>query len=420
MSTSDLDRNVISRNGHHRADAAHSTAPQAVAAQTIPGPSNLPQPLNTAQPWHESVPDSVKQPAADGDRDAAWKAWVKYLRRRKTTIRPSELLDADPASYLAWGLTSSELVSDWLLSLVALDEAHFHRDGSTEQVFDLSTWFGVHAEADVQAAAKRDLAFALRALGLAHDLPQSAQHLTQQSWWETLESLVQTVHSAVAITIDKQPLEHQLLAGELAVTLAYLFPEVKACRELLPIGRQALSVGIDEMLDGEGMPHRRFLPLQQALVACWTRCHAMGQALNSNRIGDQLDDDSTGDNSIDGCWTREAEAQYPLAVREVLRLARRDGRAPFSAGAIEHGAIEHGAVEHGAIQGGAIPHSPNKTCDDFSKLWCARQTIRGSMISGSGLCTIRMAQNSRIVVKPAAPCLRCNRAYIPNGRKSRC
>jgi hypothetical protein len=108
---------------------------------------------------------------------------------------------------------------------------------------------------------------------------------------------------------------HQLLAGELPLTLAYLFPELKPCRKLAAGARRALSAGLVDLLDGEGFPHADRLELLPSLLAAWTRCRAMGDELAK------------------GCWSGAAETQYEWAVRAALRLTRRDGTSMFSRGA---------------------------------------------------------------------------------------
>ena len=72
------------------------------------------------------------------------------------------------------------------------------------------------------------------------------------------------------------PLARQLLAGELPLTLAYLFGEIAPCRKLGRQARRELSAGLVELLDGEGLPHAEHLLLLRPLLACWTRCRAIG------------------------------------------------------------------------------------------------------------------------------------------------
>jgi hypothetical protein len=127
-----------------------------------------------------------------------------------------------------------------------------------------------------------------------------------------LEHLVATAVDAESLPLQSDPLSHQLLAGELPLALAYLLPEITPCRKLAPLARAALSAGLAEVLDGEGMPHASHLDLLRPLMACWTRCRAIGSRLAK------------------GCWNQEAEAQYRWVVRAALRVMRHDGSQAFS------------------------------------------------------------------------------------------
>ena len=118
-------------------------------------------------------------------------------------------------------------------------------------------------------------------------------------------------------SFEADPLVHQLLAGELALSLACLFPKIKACRRLLPQARRALSAGLANLLDGEGLPHARHFDRLRPLLACWTRCRALGNRQKRK------------------CWSADADARYRQFVRNALRLSRRDGSEVFFEGAAD-------------------------------------------------------------------------------------
>ena len=153
---------------------------------------------------------------------------------------------------------------------------------------------------------------ALLYLVCAYQLPALAQRLSHTAWWDLLGLLQQTAIDAAAVDLTTQPLLHQRLAGELPLVLSALFPEIVRCAELLAPTQRALSIGFEELLDGEGMPQCRYLDVQQPLVACWSRARMLARLVEG------------------GCWNEDAEAQYPLAVREMLRVARCDGSPPFA------------------------------------------------------------------------------------------
>jgi hypothetical protein len=165
-----------------------------------------------------------------------------------------------------------------------------------------------------QRWARRD---ALSALAWCRALPGLAAVLPADAWWELLSHLLHRAAEAdaagaVGAHWDEEPLTHQLVAGELALTLAYLFPELTICRELAPQGARTVSAGLMDLLDDRGLLHARHLDQLPLLLACWTRCRLLGRRLKH------------------GCWPRSADQPYRRLVRSALRLARRDGSHVFS------------------------------------------------------------------------------------------
>jgi hypothetical protein len=104
-----------------------------------------------------------------------------------------------------------------------------------------------------------------------------------------------------------------LLAGELPLTLAYLFGELCNCRTLAQAGRQTLARGFDELLDAGGVPRASHLPGLRPLVACWTRCRAICQGLDN--VGRPL----------------PFPRQFPALVQTALRFSRAGGQPTFAA-----------------------------------------------------------------------------------------
>jgi hypothetical protein len=156
--------------------------------------------------------------------------------------------------------------------------------------------------------------YALEALAWCHALPQLAGNLPPELWWDLLEHLLGAVAEAEATAWDHDRLTHQWLAGELPLTLSYLMGEITPCRKLGRPARRALSTGLVELLDGEGLPHAEHLPMLRPLLACWTRCRAIGNE------------------AAKGCWNEAAQIQYEWLVRQALRLARPDGAHVFCLG----------------------------------------------------------------------------------------
>jgi hypothetical protein len=166
------------------------------------------------------------------------------------------------------------------------------------------------------AGGERGADYAMSALDWSHRLPELADMLPATVWQRLLNHLL--LSAVEAERPDDGPacskddsLVHQLLAGELAMTLATLFPRIKACRRLLPRARRALSAGLMDLLDGDGLLHAGHLGHLGPLLACWTRCRSLGKHWKR------------------GSWSDEADVQYRRLVHNALRLARRDGSFVF-------------------------------------------------------------------------------------------
>jgi len=254
--------------------------------------------------WHKSAPRAVLRAFQAGRKSTAWKAWCRHLLARKHPVALGELFAGDDQTLL-WGLDLSENPAFPLffppLANQPIDSQNVHR------------WLRDASGGEFQ------LEYALSALGWGRDLPRLAAVLSAGDWWRVLHHLLRTSREASASNLDRglsgdKSLVHQLLAGELALTLAYLFPEIKACRAILPESRRALSMGIVDALDGEGLLHAKSFDQFRPLLACWTRCRALGDQFKR------------------GCWNSAAEQQYRHLVRNTLRLTRRNGSHVFSSG----------------------------------------------------------------------------------------
>ena len=162
---------------------------------------------------------------------------------------------------------------------------------------------------------KRD--YALSALAWCRRLPELADVLPGKAWWKLWDHLFHAAVEAGAAPLSDDcsgddVVVRQLLAGELALTLACLFPEIKVCRKLLPAARRVLSEGLEDLLDGEGVLHAKHFYRLPSLLACWTRCRGLGADLKR------------------GCWNQQAERQYHQLARNALRLMRHEGTLVFS------------------------------------------------------------------------------------------
>jgi hypothetical protein len=257
---------------------------------------------NGSPVWTAEAPAKVVEYFLVGDEQRAWRAWKKRLLRRKSPWAGTPLARFAAAELLQWGCADAQLDEPTRTAINAL----FDNDRMPTEDWQRAVG-AVFTDGDNSV----DEPAALLQLACAYSLAALSAAIPQHRWWELLGRLISTARDAAVLELASTPLVHQWLAGELAVALAVLFPELSTCTELLSGGRKALSAGLDELLDGEGMPQARYLSIQQPLLACWTRVRAMAAY------------------SAESCWDDDAKAQYPCAVREMLRLADHCGNSLF-------------------------------------------------------------------------------------------
>ncbi len=223
-----------------------------------------------------------------------WDAWIRHLSERTRPVHPDELLPGGELS-LCWGFSPRyrSRLADIPLPSRSAEDAELWVLG----------WLGE------VAGGTLGVEYALDALVLARRLPQLAKRLSADAWFALLAHLMDASGEAGSIDGEEQPLLAQLLAGELPLTLAYLFPELKPCRALAGEARRVLSGGTADLLDGDGLIHGRHFSLMRPLLACWTRCLALGGRMK--RHG----------------FTAAAQHQYKLMTRHAIRFARHDGSA---------------------------------------------------------------------------------------------
>ncbi len=155
-----------------------------------------------------------------------------------------------------------------------------------------------------------DLEFNFESLAWSGALASLAPRFSEPLWWKLFNTLVDL--ASRGLTTYGPPLLGQVLHGELALTLAYSFPELEACRALARPAGHTVSLALSELLDGEGLIHADHRAWLRPLLAAWTRCRALGNHLSES-------------------WCDESTArQYPLLVQHALRWSRTDGRQVFT------------------------------------------------------------------------------------------
>ena len=254
--------------------------------------------------WRDTAPKGI----ADKDSLAIWS---RHLEKRRTPRSLDKLCESS-ISPLQWGLNLQEL-SPRVVELLALANQFCAQDmkdrakagGQTvEQI--LAGWLeGSHSQA-------QSLDYAIECLVVAHLLPQISDLVLPEFWWNMADSLWQIVNSAKDWRSDaelppEQGLAQQMLAGELSLTLAYSFPEIRPLSKLRNTAHDALSEGIAELTNGNGLVQGEYLGYQRPLLACWTRCQVLGGQLKK------------------GCWSRKAQEQFEWMVTHSLGLSSAQG-----------------------------------------------------------------------------------------------
>src|SRR4051812_25104302 len=242
--------------------------------------------------WHHQAPRVLVETCPAEDFVRGWKTWQKHLRKRQKPVAAPFSSTKKPP--LLWGWPQ-----EW------------ERASVKESIHSPTTLAEIVIGDDPTALP--DLPRALQTVALAYAMPKLARELPAEAWWQLLERLRELATHAQTNNVDwpgdpQAVLRQQMLAGELPLALAYLFPEVRATRALRNDASETLSEAICALTDGQGLPDARLLPVLGPLLACWTRATWLGSQMKG------------------GAWSREADLQYQWLVRHAIRLADKNGR----------------------------------------------------------------------------------------------
>ena len=266
----------------------------------------------------EKLSDSIKSlkfwskaaPQGSGGDDS-WAVWSSHLAKRSKPL-PLERLCETNATPLTWGIALQELSPRTVELLALLDQLNLKAAKNKFQISEqtveqvLAGWLeGTHA-------LPQTIDFALECLVVAHVLPRIAGAVLSDFWWDLADALWQIANSASDWRSDaelpaEQGLAQQMLAGELPLSLAYLFPEIQPLCKLRASAREALTEGLAELSNGNGLLQGEYLGFQRPLLACWTRCQTLGRQFKK------------------GCWNRKSEEQFQWMVTCSLGLSSPQG-----------------------------------------------------------------------------------------------
>ncbi len=192
------------------------------------------------------------------------------------------------------------------------------------QPFAAALWAGTSSPESVRQTAAAwikavmrpvgDSAVAMEAIAWAIGLPQLKKIVAPEDWLALIDLLSSLSAEVDRQTLKDNPLVHQLLAGELALTLARRVAETSLSRRLERSGKAAIALGLNQIPDRQGMLPANHYRILRPLLACWTRCHALSSEL-----------------MLAG-WGVRADQQYQRFVRNAMRCTRPDGRPMLDKG----------------------------------------------------------------------------------------
>ena len=186
-------------------------------------------------------------------------------------------------------------------------------------------------------------AFCLGALAVAYSLTSDERSASEGP--ASLAELRRLADEAAGAKVAVNPLVHQLLGGELPLVLAEVSPE--EADEFRATASAALSHGLLELTDGEGVLAARHWDHASILVASWARCRLLAETAG------------------EGPWNADAEEQFQFAILQLIRQLRGDGSLALRPGR---------GAERSFLQALA-----EAACDeDFSAAAGRRRLLRGA------------------------------------------
>ena len=206
---------------------------------------------------------------------APWEAWAAKLAHLKRPLSLRKLIDS-PENPLEWAMSSS-MDDDALERVRQLDRLKRHATRN-----EPADWSALVQDWISQAAHREPSeSFAIECLAWTHALSRLAIRLPAESWWDTFAFLLNTAVEATQsfdanAEAGEQAVLSQLFAGELALTLAYCLPRVEVCAGMAGEAREAISEGIVELLDGEGVPSRSIHAVLAIAICIVDKVHVSG------------------------------------------------------------------------------------------------------------------------------------------------
>ncbi|MDA7978899.1 MAG: hypothetical protein MPJ50_09045 [Pirellulales bacterium] len=278
--------------------------------------SNLPAVFGE-RPWRKSAPAKLRNGEITFAETPAWDAWQDLLKPRAASLSHWKRESTSP---FRWGMEDVQPVDFGML-----DDIHAYTSVRTEASGKKKAARGKKPQREFAAeqAVKAWLAesagvaaasqLAAETLALCYAAPRLTKDLPADLWWDLLARLVETVQEAQQQDPQAGAAAYQMLAGEAALALAVVAPELRVCREFAKAGCAATIAAFDQLLDGAGTPHRDYLVDIRSLAASWLRCQVLLKD-NASLATKQL---------------RKAFKQFDDVLLAIANLTRLDGSQHF-------------------------------------------------------------------------------------------
>jgi hypothetical protein len=281
-------------------EAVHVNGKYALAQREAP-PS---QAAGRTSFWRSSAPGGLKK-----KKLPPHEAWLAYWKGREARPAFQETIGGD-LHPLRWSLPSAALSSPTERLLDLLSDAvkakgaeNFAKSKRNKQLQSaIGDWISA------VTPASPDVELGIGSVAAAHLLYHTGGVLAPELGWKLIDALFDLARQAERWAPEKSDdalLAQQLLGGEFPFTLSQLFDEMKPLHALREAASDALSEGLVELHNGEGLPSGVHLAPMRSLLASWTRCLAIAR------------DESP--------FSENALRQYRGLVRQALRWTAPNG-----------------------------------------------------------------------------------------------
>ena len=149
-----------------------------------------------------------------------WEDWATHLASRRQPLELTSLLPHAASHPLKWALPDEFEASEAAELVKQLTRLVSGRKFAAAQITSQLAQWRTRA-----LSRELDSLLAWQALAWCHALPRLVQILCEADWRDLLAQLQELVMAAAGMSVHDDPVAHQMLNGELPLTLAYTFPE---------------------------------------------------------------------------------------------------------------------------------------------------------------------------------------------------